>query len=45
MNESDEIKDWAKAYKKAVEEKKALIKQAVKDTRLIRQVQTEQPNR
>ena len=45
MNEVEELQKNVETYKKMVEEKKAAIRKAVEDTRLIRQVQTEQPNR
>lgn len=45
MNESDEMKSVIESHKKAVEEKKTIIEQAVIDTRLARQVQTESPTR
>ncbi|GAG88329.1 unnamed protein product [marine sediment metagenome] len=45
MSEMDKLKDAVETLNKSIEEKKAAIRKAVEDTRLIRQVQTEQPNR
>ena len=45
MNEIDKLKEAVETLNKTIEEKKAAIRKAVEDTRLARQVQTEQPNR
>ena len=45
MSEIDDMKKAVESYQKAAAEKKAAIKIAVDESRIARQVQTEQPNR
>lgn len=45
MSEMDKLKEAVETLNKSIEEKKAAIKIAVDESRIARQVQTEQPNR